>query len=338
MTKRGRGRCGAAWLLALAMAPGLAVAEVGSASGDTPQVWLQRMAEAGRKLDYQGTYVYQHNRRTEVVDIVHRVSEGLEQERITSVNGAAREVLRHGQEVTCILPENKSVVVGRGHALNPFANALLGTPSGIAEHYKTSFGGEDRIAGLRAREIVITPKDPYRYGYRLWLEQNTGLLLKSELRDGGKEPLEQVMFTRVELGNAIPPEAVAATLNDDEYTWFREDDNDGDDNPARQTVAHSAWKVAWVPTGFAQQMDKEHALAASGGKVEHQVYSDGLAAVSVYVELAPSQAQPGGVSRMGAVHAYDGWVDGHRVTVVGEVPAATVRRIGESVQHRGDGS
>jgi len=72
--------------------------------------------------------------------------------------------------------------------------------------------------------------------------------------------------------------------------------------------------------------------------VEHLVYSDGLAAVSVFIEKTDRPAGVGskGPSRMGAIHAYSKVMDGEQVTVVGEVPESTVAMIGESVKRLPD--
>jgi sigma-E factor negative regulatory protein RseB len=70
--------------------------------------------------------------------------------------------------------------------------------------------------------------------------------------------------------------------------------------------------------------------------VGQQVYSDGLAAVSVFIEPLAGRTEPfqPGLSSIGAVNIYTREVASHSVTVLGETPAASVRRIAQSVEYR----
>jgi sigma-E factor negative regulatory protein RseB len=189
--------------------------------------------------------------------------------------------------------------------------------------------GDDRMAGYDARVIAITPKDEFRYGYRFWIEQNTRMLLKYDLSDPDGVPIEQVMFTRVEIGADIPQSELQPSLTGDGYTWHRQED-------VRDTqVATSGkpgWEVKQLPDGFMLTHFQQKRMREDAAAAEHMVFSDGLATVSVYVEKREHQDDSlNGLSSMGAMNAFGLMVDGYQVMVVGEVPPATVRMIANSL-------
>lgn len=91
-----------------------------------------------------------------------------------------------------------------------------------------------------------------------------------------------------------------------------------------------------LPAGFEQDMTRIHQIPTSIMPVEHRIYSDGLASVSVFIEKNAEKGEDNlfGGSHMGAVNAHGRTLNGYHVTVVGEVPQATVKMIGESVRYR----
>lgn len=308
--------------VALAFLPALAVAE-------TAEHWLDRMSMAARTLSYEGTFVYLQNGQLEAMRIFHQAGEAGEQERLISLNGSAREVLRDNERVTCILPDNQSVMVDRSRPRRPFPTALPRDLGELASNYDLQVLGEDRMAGKDTRIIAIKPRDNLRYGYRLWLDKHTDMLLKSDLTDAEGRPVEQVMFTQFTVHDKLPREQLLPSLGGGNYTWHEEKPGTAEPEKAIET----RWKIASLPSGFMLVHQNRHSMPMNPRKVEHLVYSDGLATVSMYVE--PS-AQAGdslkGVSNMGAVNAYGGQVDGYQVTVVGEVPRVTVELIGQSAR------
>jgi sigma-E factor negative regulatory protein RseB len=72
------------------------------------------------------------------------------------------------------------------------------------------------------------------------------------------------------------------------------------------------------------------------GAVGQMVYSDGLAAVSIFIEPLEGRREGagGGLASVGAIHIYTKEVAKHMVTVVGEAPAASVQRIANAVEFR----
>jgi sigma-E factor negative regulatory protein RseB len=199
------------------------------------------------------------------------------------------------------------------------------------DYYQFQADGEDRVAGKQAQRVLIKPRDAYRYGYRLWLDEANNLLLKSDLLDENGRVLEQAMFANIAVVEQIPDAMLAPTTQSEGYAWFRQ--NKGAD-PA--SAEDSLWRVGHMPDGFTITSRYRHPLPNSATPAEHLIASDGLASVSVYIEkLVPALKRFVGASNMGAVNAYGMVTADHQITVIGEVPAATVEMIAHSVTQQG---
>lgn len=309
----------------------LTMAQAWAANGQPAEAWLQRMAGAMRNTNYTGTFVYRHGGELETLRIVHRSSASGERERLFSLNGVAREVLRDGDKVTCILPDSRTVHVDWRQTRNPLSDLVAAGTSRIGTGYSIELGESGRVAGRAAQRIRVEPRDGFRYGYELWIDRKTGLLLRSDLLNAAGRPVEQIMFTELEVWDEIPDSWLKPALSGEGLTWF---------DPAAPEVSAQpvkTWQVADLPPGFTPVLRKRHPAPDGTGSIEHYLFSDGLASVSLYVEAADETSQIfAGRSSMGAVHAYGRMLNGYQVIVVGEVPAVTVERIARSVR-RGDG-
>jgi sigma-E factor negative regulatory protein RseB len=196
----------------------------------------------------------------------------------------------------------------------------------LARHYDISLGGTQRIAGYDCQTVALTPKDNLRYGYRLYADVGSGMLLRAVTLDPEGNEVEKFSFTQLTLGNVTrsmvkPRHAVRA--------WRVED---AEAEPARL----AGWGLAAELPGFRKVTELKRRLGESR-PVGQMVYSDGLAAVSVFIEPLEGRRDPvsTGLSRMGAIHIYTREVANHVVTVVGEAPALSVQRIADSVEfHR----
>ncbi|MCO6414307.1 MAG: MucB/RseB C-terminal domain-containing protein [Thiogranum sp.] len=305
---------------------GTATAESGA------REWLERMSRASQSLNYEGTFVYQHQGRLEAMHIVHAMDADGERERLLSLTGPEREVLRDNQVVTCILGDRRSVVVNRSRPRSPFPGSFPKELMALEKHYSFDVSGEDRVAGLSCRVVVLKPRDAFRYGRRLCVHEDSHLLLRSEVTGPHDKPIEQIMFTSVRFPEKISSEELLPALNGSNFTWKREPEQQPQ---AAQAATDSRWDVRHVPEGFMLVDHSWHRLSEQEPGVEHWVYSDGLASVSVYVEESPKDHDSySGISHRGALNAFGTMVGGYYVTVIGEVPARTVEMIGKSVQMR----
>ena len=276
-------------------------------SGVSARDWMARMSKALQELNYEGVFVQRSGDQMVAMHVKHLVDDSGEYEYLTTLTGPERRVVRQNRGFGAIPHDDEEGV----------ARYL----DGIENNYELSMVGRARVAGWPTVVLVVKPKDQYRYGYRLWLEQGTGLLLKSDLVDKDGHVVEQVMFTSMKLLSdeeaAHPPveEQQSSTAEQEEGTKDEEQKED--------------WTIGQSIPGFAlvDSFEDRHK------HVRRLTYSDGLASFSVFVEKAREGEKPfEGISRRGSVSAFGVLVDGHQVTVVGEVPEQTVRLIGQSVQ------
>ena len=322
MTKRKLTQSIGALALAATLLPWTVLAD----EGTTPRQWLERMATAAHQLNYEGTFVYSHDGHMQTMRIVHGYDDGHEKERLLSLSGPSREVLRDDEKVTCILPDDNEVVVERSGPRRPMPLKLPGSLEQLEKYYTLSDGGDERVAGFTARKIVIAPRDPYRYGHTFWLHDNNGLLLRSDLINNEGRVVEQMMFTSLNLFDHLPAKLLEPETEGRDVVWQRQSEVED------QVGADVPWKVADLPPGFVMDSHRRHVMPGNHAQVEHVVYSDGLASVSVFVEKEEGDT-PGfvGHSQIGAVNAYARIANGYHITVVGEVPPLTVKQMAESV-------
>ena len=323
---RGAGLLFAGWL-AIA-APAVATADETSEA----RAWLDRMAMAVNHLDYRGVLVYIHGDSMDAMKVFHRVQDGNVRERLISLTGPHREVLRDADTVRCILPDEQSVVIDTRIA-DPWFPVI--PPEQVADpgtRYRFALGGIERVAGLPAQVLHILPKDRYRYGYQLWLENNTGMLLKSHLLDERRRPVEQLMFTELTIGATISDTDLQPGIAEEGYMTVEFPQAEAPTENEQQEPRD--WWVSELPAGFTLR-SHTHQVNAERQRLEHLVFTDGLATVSVYVE--PS-SPPGRDSishgEIGPINLYGVHFDGYSITAIGEVPPATVQLMAHSVRPR----
>ncbi|MCB1874583.1 MAG: MucB/RseB C-terminal domain-containing protein [Chromatiales bacterium] len=288
--------------------------------------WLERMSHALETLNYEGTFVAVHEGSLEAMHLVHMVDQGKQKERLLSLNGAAREVVRDDERVICYWTDSRSVLVDKRGSQRTFPRVLPSEFSGLTGHYELRMGKEGRITGRLAVEVGIEPVDRYRYGYRLWLARDNALPLKSEMIDENGKPVEQIMFTSLEVYASTDDAKLKPSTDGSGFTWIHND---------KSVMADDAgtphWRPERVPPGFEMVAHDRQRLASTGKVVEHMVFSDGLASFSVYVEALGGTDGMDGISRMGAVTAFGRTIGDYQITVVGEVPEATVALVGNAI-------
>jgi len=298
-------------------------------NSDTVREWLGRVTAAGKNLNYEGTFIYRHGNEMEAVKVIHKADEKGEHERMISLTGSAREIIRNNKVVTCILPDSKSVVVDN----NTPGTQLPAFPSELDQldaYYDFSFEGYERVASRQARRVVIKPQDRFRYGYRLWIDDAFELLLRSELLDPEGNAVEQIMFTDIKLHESLSDDLLKPNISGREFTWVT-DDETAHDQPMS---VNPNWKVKNKPKGFMLSHHNMHNLPETNLPVEHLVYTDGLAWVSIYIEqIVKAGDSLQGATSMGAVNAFGRVMGQYHITAVGEVPAKTVELLSSSVVH-----
>jgi sigma-E factor negative regulatory protein RseB len=244
-----------------------------------------------------------------------------------SLDGVGREIIRQDDAVQCILPDQRVVLLEMRKDVSPLVAALPSSASELEPHYEITLRGGARVVNRAVRLLEIKPRDEYRYGYMLWLDQETAMPLKSELVDDQGNIVEQILFTDIELLDDVPAEALEATIDTTGFTTLRPPET-----PPQLIEQAIPWRAAAVPGGFKLSVATQSRIAGSEYPVEHLVYSDGLATVSVFIEDPKTKADVGdGFTNLGSTNAYSLTLRGRKVTAVGEVPRQTVRTIASSL-------
>jgi sigma-E factor negative regulatory protein RseB len=298
---------------------------------DAPAQWLERMNHALTTRNYDGTFAHWQGGRVEMLRIIHRVQDGTVSERLASLDGSGREFIRSGASLACYLPDKRTVVVEE----RPPGESLVGFPA--LNEQAASFYDIREVARMRLNRrdthvITVAPRDEYRYGYRLWIDDSTAMPIKTQLCDAHGRVIEQVVFASLTVSPHIPDSAFKPEFSTEGYQWLR----NGTDPQGAVVAAAPAWHAMRLPPGFRMTIRSAQRLPGSAGAVDHLVFTDGVASVSVFVEQQshPTDA-PGAVGQsatVGSSSTFSTVVDGHKVTAVGEVPPDTVRFIASQVK------
>ena len=254
------------------------------------------------------------------------------------MDGKPREYIRRrsgaDDEVQCLIPETRRIVIEHRKVEESFPGLSSASPEEILERYTLKLGEVERVAGMECQMLTLEPKDNARYGYRLWVDRATGLLLKAQTFNERREVIEQIAFFDVRIGERIDRSKLRPAWSTEGWTVERSDHRKAD-------LAEHGWLVP-TPAGF--RKTREVARRIGGADAMQAVFSDGLATMSVFIEpnslLSGTSGMPGlpsadALQVHGPTSAYSRRVGDSLVTVVGEVPPATVRTLAGSVEFRG---
>ena len=293
------------------------------ALADEPARWLERMNEALTTRNYDGTFSHWHGGRVEMLRIIHRVQDGTVSERLASLDGSGREFIRTGASLACYLPDKRQVLVEQRPSQEPLVSFPAVTDQ-TASSYDIAEVARTRLNRRDTHVIKVTPKDEYRYGYRLWIDDSTAMPLKTQLCDARGHVIEQIVFASLTLSTHIPDSAFKPEVSTKGFQWLQ-----NESLPPAPGTAPLAWNAMQLPPGFKMTARSAQRLPGSTDPVDHLVFTDGLASVSVFVEPQrqgraerPAMAE---AATVGSSSAFSTVINGHRVTAVGEVPPATVQ-------------
>jgi sigma-E factor negative regulatory protein RseB len=315
---------------------GLAGASAAAETAPQPDAiaWLKKMAAASRQHNYSGTIVYQHGNNVETSRVAHFVnSAGGEFEKLETLDGPAREVIRSNEQVICYLPNSRTVLIEeRNRRARNFPALLPESLHGIGENYKVKTQDVDRVAGFDCQWIALEPKDNLRYGRRFCAELSSALPLRAQTVNERGDAVESFGFTQLNLGGAFSRESVKSRYAErsrkqnwriDRSAW----------NMAQPTPADTGWTLTKQVPGFRKVMEAKRSLGGRSDSISQIVLSDGLAAISIFIEPMPANAQSAPQSMtQGAVNIYKRPYGNHVVTVLGEAPQATIMHVANSLE------
>ena len=284
------------------------------------------MGAALNNASYVGEFVSESAERTERLAITHRVRDGVVSERLVSLTGHGRELVRENDEVVVYLPDQKLAIIERRSGRSDLMGALPQFEGRMASWYKVDWVGRETLDDFGPTAVVaVRPLDGYRFGYRLWIDVDSHMPVRSDLADGSGRVIERLRFTKLRFDDNIPDSAFEPAVDRRKMRWVRQSPQSEEEMPA--------WRAAQVPPGFRLSVSGMQALAGAGSPVNHLVYSDGLATVSVFIQTPePGKAVAQGTTRSGVASAFTTLVDGHQVTAVGEVPPRTLKFIASGLR------
>ncbi len=323
------------WVLPVAVLLGLATPAV---AGE-PQQLLENMNAAFVNLNYDGVFSYYSGEELASLRVVHKVVGGVTRERLVHLNGAPREIVRFGDEVECIvMPGDDLLALEQSIPAGPFARAFVRQFERLSANYAVDEFGEGRIAGRAATRIAVSPKDRHRYGFRLWLDQASALLLRSELVDHEGRKLEIFQFNEVTIGDAVSDAALEPQqASGSQVSHLRLEPADAV-STAQDTDPQAAFTTTWLPAGFTMVNANVRAMPVTGQAIASWMYSDGLSAFSIFIEPMPQKGASSMMSQTGATvaltHGIVSSETSYLVTLVGEIPARTARQIIASVRQK----
>lgn len=321
------------WCCAVLLA-GLPILGLAETTSQDALMWLTRMSRAMQSNNYAGNFVYMHNGKIESLRVRHYADRQGEYEHLVHLNGNAREVIRNNDIVTCVFPEEGIVLVEKRRGSSYLPPVLQsGNVASIGAYYNFLIGPEGRVAGQLARLIEVRPRDNDRYGYRFWINVRNGLLMRSDLVNEQGALVEQILFTDLQEVAPVPRSHVRPLVDTRNFTWQRQDLAQQVNQPGSKD-----WVLRNLPEGFTIAEVNARMVLPNNTVVKHFVVSDGLAAISVYIQSADEGSRKRmGSNRIGGLNVHTAITSGYQITALGDAPLTTVRRIAEATQYRGGG-
>lgn len=307
----------------------LSAMSVASVAADDPWFLLEKTAYAARELNYQGIFVYQNGKQASSVQITHMNQAGQEMARNVVLDsgaqaGQAREVYSQGGNIVILRPQNQTMVIEKRRGQNLFPAMLPTEIESVKAGYSAQLGGLELVAGREAQVIDLIPNDSYRYSYKVWADTQYGLLLKMTLLDSKKQVLEQIAFTQLN------------TIDIQDTNWFQPKMDVNKRYVTRDDTqinhVNSNWTVADLPVGYTKIDHRALVVPGKPAPVDQMIFSDGIGSVSVFIEpLSKGMRPKTGHMQIGSTNMCANVIDGYQITVVGEVPEATVMQIAKAV-------
>lgn len=291
--------------------------------------WLGRVVNAAHKLNYSGTFVYRNGGIEETSRITHLVEAGGEIERLEVLDGSPREVIRNNDEVKCYLPDSHTLIIEKRRQRRSFPALLPASLSGLTEYYSIRKGPVGRVAEHESQIVYLEPKDDLRYGQQLWIDVNTGLLLKIGLINERNEPIETFAFTQLQIGGIIEKESLKSKYLAQSHKWRVQHVK-----ATESRAEDAAWLFKTQVPGFRKLTGMKRQAQPGSPETFHVVFSDGLAAISIFIEALPEHYELGMLS-MGAINVYRRVAGQYLLVVMGEVPQNTLRRLGDGIEPKG---
>jgi sigma-E factor negative regulatory protein RseB len=304
-------------------------------NGPEARQWLLRMHSAATQRNYQGTLVVSADGGMSSSSIAHYCEGKDFFESVDMLDGQPRRVLRHNEQVLTLWPGAKTARLEQREAIQPFPSLLSGSEEQLFERYELVSEGTGRVAGFDAAVFVLRPRDAARFAQRLWAEQGSGLLLRADVLAPDGRVLESSAFTNVSIGGKTKPAAANTVQGALKHLggWRVL-------KPVSQptSLESEGWQLKAPVAGFRQSSCVKRQLEPAAddkrqtsAEVVHAIFTDGLTHVSLFIEPFRADRHRSGGAVSGATHTWMQAHGAHWITVVGDVPAATLKQFAASL-------
>lgn len=276
--------------------------------------WLQRMADAARRVSYEGEFFFQQGDFSQSLRVVNDASAGGKRSLLTFMDGQFREVRCEGGDSVNITPDGRSTRMVKRISSRHFPDLLPPDPGSLGTWYTVQLGPVDRVANLPCQEVRLLPRDQFRRGYVLCAERHTALPLRVEMINENGESLYKYIFTQVRIGRASPFHSLPRGTVEAEA--------------AAKAEGPEPIQVRQLPPGFNRVATLKRRLPNRPEAVDHWIYSDGLTYISLFLEQARQPVESvKGESRKGMMHLFTRKVGDWQVTVLGDAPWPAVESV-----------
>jgi sigma-E factor negative regulatory protein RseB len=300
----------------------------------TASDWLNRIHQAAQQENYEGVFVYQRGSFVQTSRIVHYATRNDgEFEELESLDGKPHRMLRHNDDLYTFIPERHLCIVEKRQNKDAFPSLLAASTDDVLSVYRPKLLGTDRVAGIDSNVLELDPRDAYRFAYKLWADRKTGLLLRAQTLDASGQVLEQLSFTQVSIGVPVDKAPIVNGIR----------------NTAGWTIVHppvepvdmeaQGWQIHSPVAGFHKIRELRRPMAATDPKappipVDQAVFTDGLAAISVFVEPVENNTRKEGEGSSGATHVLVKRRGNFWITLLGEVPQATLQQFASAIEYK----
>jgi sigma-E factor negative regulatory protein RseB len=299
--------------------------------------WLMRMHEASRKRAYVGTFVVSSGSSMASARIWHVCDGDKQMERVETLTGPARSTFRRNDEVMTFDAQSKIVLSEKRETMGMFPNLLKSDDSAIAQFYAARQAGVERVAGFDADVVQLVPKDHLRFGYRIWSEKKTGLVMKLQTLDIDGRVLEQAAFSELQLDAPVSMAKLSHMMGNVEGYKVEKLDL------LKTSALSEGWVLKTPVAGFKPMSCFRRLVTHSDGSRSDSamqwIFSDGMASVSLFAENFDRQRHlQEGLVASGATQSLtrrlsdktsDWWL-----TVVGEVPTQTLNIFAQGLERK----
>lgn len=319
----------APWVYSLSVSLLLMLTPCAADSEEPALQLLEKMASAQRYLDYEGTFIYVNGSSVKTMQVVHGFDQHGERERLTSLMGSTREIVKDDQHFFYVMPEKKVVLVETRKGASRPTVFLRENSDNV--FYRYAVGGAERVANFLCHNVSITPTDTFRFGHRMCIEDKTGLLLRSQTLDSDGKTIEEMVFTHLSLPDSIPTQNFQTTMHREDYALLESAEPASLPSSSRD----SSWGLSEAPPGFSVTLNTIRNIASSAQPVQHIVLDDGLASISIFIaRLTKGEPFSEGEMSSGALNMVSRVVDEFAVTIMGSVPGPTIQWVARALSHR----